>query len=243
MALLERVDRVLKLMSLRDDEDVRDALIEAMTAATETIGDALRTPLERATVEDFYLVPASRQYGPNVQRRRDDRVSRRLAGHLIPTQTEFELSRGFVDEGAAAVTVVASGEVDAIKGGDSSLNIDLVAEDRVDVNVEAEIGRVRLSDFGLANTYVRIGYTAGLVTDLGEPAVYRSVPSWLRQAALLQCALNLVVNPTLNPFQGEQGPSMEQLKVVDRQLGQLIDNHARYFPMAQKPIFSNVTLL
>lgn len=242
MALLERVDRVLKLMSTRDDEDVRDALVEAMTAATETIADALRTPLERATVEDFYLVPASRQYGPNVRRRTDDRVSRRFAGQLIPTQTEFQLSRGFVDTGVT-VTVVASSEVDALKGGDPSLNIDLVAEDRVDVNVEHELGRVRLSDFGLSSTYVRIGYTCGLTTDQGDPAVYQNVPSWLRQAAVLQASLLLIVNPTLNPFRGEEGPSVEQVKFVDRQLGQLLDSHARYLPMSEKPIFSNVTLL
>lgn len=243
MALLERIDRVLKLMSLRDDEDVRDALVEAMTAATETIADGLRTPLERATVEDFYLVKGSRTYGPSVRRVRDDRVSRRFATSLVPAQTEFLLSRGFVDEAAAAVTVVASGEVDALKSGDSSLNIDLVAEDRVDINVEAELGRVRVSDFGLQSTYVRIGYTAGLTTDQGDPAVYQNVPSWLRQAAVLQTALHLIVNPTLNPFRGEDGPSADQLKVADRQLGQLIDSHSRYLPMSEKPIFSNVTLL
>lgn len=245
MALLERIERVQKLLTVRGDEDVREALIEAMEAATETIADGLRTPLERATVEDFFLVAASRQYGPSVRRRRDDRSSDRFASSLVPSQTELLLSRGFVDEAAQTVALTTSGEMEALKGGTSTLVIDLVAEERVDVNVEAEAGIVRVSDYSFAGSYVKVAYTAGFTQDGGDPALFDpdTVPGWLKQASLLQASMTLILNPALNPFQGDAGPSVDQLKFVDRQLGQLIGSHARYAPMSVKPIFSSVTLV
>lgn len=235
--LLVDVESVRKRASLPDTKTVRDAIEGAVESATQVVPAELRyVDVSRADVSDVFFVERSQEF--RTTDRRSVLQSRRVGVAVAPAkQTKLLLSRGFVDEGAQALTAVASLTEDGLTAQTDGF-VDLRSVDGVDhVSVEAERGCLRVNDFGLAACYVLVTYKAGLLDDEGEPALFQGAPNWLRELVILDALLSLQQNPSLRR---EQVPE-DQIRDLRRRRAGIALDRARYFPMAWAPIDASAT--
>ncbi len=237
MPLLRSVDEMRERLGFSADND-RDEAIEAhLETAVETISDQIRTEIDRNDVVDTFFVRFSLRsaLGPAGRRPATGR-GQGIASSSAATTTLL-LGRGFVDDGTV-VTVVAGPTEDSLD--DSALRTDLRSApgSGIDhVTVDYERGVLRVNDYGLDGVYVRVGYKAGFLDDDATPAVYQSIPSWLIRANDLET--RILVNA--DAVFGRDQVDRDQQKTLETRLSRIVMKHARYIPIAEKPVTSVVT--
>lgn len=208
--------KLASLLSVREalgveaGQDGDNAILAALDAATDDIASRLRTALERTTARDDFAVETS-QYP---------------AGHLI----RLGLLRGFL---VGAPTVKAA-RLPAEFGVNE---IDLTAKATVDPEkgvvsiapgsgIDTGIGDETLG--GFRPWWLRVTYTAGFTATDGQH--FDAVPDWLALAARLHARVALSAHPMF-----VQNQSTADTRLLQGQLGRILERHARYLPWAETP--------
>ncbi len=238
MPLLRSVEETRNRLGFSADND-RDEAIEAhLETAVETISDQIRTEIDRVDVVDTFFVRLSLRSGAGSYASRRPSIGRGEGiGAGSAAQTTLLLSRGFLDSGTT-VEVVASGTENGL--GDSALYTDLrsLPGTSVDaVQVDLERGVLRVSDFALDGVYVRVTYKSGFLDDDASPAVYADVPSWLVTGNDLET--RILVNS--DAVFGRDQVNKDEQDRLETRLSRILMKHARYIPLAEKPIHSSDT--
>lgn len=221
---------------LPDVDHVRGGLAMALAAATEALESELRTEFAFSSrVDTFYL-----------------RDSRLRGGRF---HVELRLRAGLVDESENALVVEVAPlavQFTAENPGPDPVSLRDTSESVVDsadqyVSVDAEQGIVLVQDYRLLNTYVQVSYDAGLETVDGDDGLYkqsgaRSAPTWLQELATLYALREVEQTPHVGTPARDGGSrnASTRARVRDEQLARristLLDEHARYFPGAERPL-------
>lgn len=229
MSVLRSVADLRADLGYDDIKDVNESLESAIRTATESLASRLRDNFTRVTVVDEFYVEESLRTGRG-------RVSQ-----------NFKLSRGNVDS-AQTINVYASRSFQGANDNSaSSTRVDLQDVSGGDfdnfVRFNHERGEMIIADYQLGGSYVRVEYTAGFLTDGGNPAVYQGIPQWLSELATLEVSRRL---DQMNNFPRASRRTEEErqdTQNIEAQLGDIILGHARYMPMAMKPEISNETAI
>ncbi len=228
MALFQRVDKLRERLGYADTESTNAALLGALQDTKLALEAKLRTQFSRVTVVDEFLV-TSQNYG------------RSQLSRLI----KLDLSRGLVDT-AETVNVYAaatragldqSGSRIDLKNVDTGLNPSGVDQTILE---DAERGRMIVTDYAANAQWIRVTYTAGLVAEGGDPALYTNQPEWLTWLANIQAELNALSNPLLNPGvqQDSNRRSFETPRVTElrRSMEDGLHEHVCIGPGYNKPV-------
>jgi hypothetical protein len=226
MTILRSVADIRADLGYDDIRDVNESLESALRTATESLASRLRDDFTRATVVDEFYVETSLQSGK---------------GRVVQF---FKLCRGNVDSGETINVYVANSFQKVNDATAASVRVDLQ-----DVNGSGsnfvrfnhEKGEMNISDYAMGGLYCRVEYTAGFLTDGGNPAVYQGTPQWLKELATLEVSRRL---DQMNNFPRATRRTEEERQDtanIEAQLGDIILGHARYMPMAIKPEISNET--
>ncbi len=235
MPLLRSVEEMRERLGFSADNDRDEAIESHLETAVETLSDQIRTEIDRVDVVDTFFVRfslGSAVGGYSSRRPSIGRGAGIAAG--AAAQTILLLSRGFLDSGTT-VTVLASGTENGLS--DSALRTDLrsLPGTSVDaVQVDLERGVLRVSDFALDGVYVRVTYKAGFLDDDATPAVFQDVPVWLVRANDLET--RILVNS--DAVFGRDQVNKDEQNRLEQRLSRIIMKHARYIPLAEKPIHS-----
>ena len=226
MPLLISVADLRDATGFGDIEDVNKAMRSAIGVATATLESRLRCDFARVTVVDEHFVQASLR-----------------SGFSGPSKTALKLGQGMVDSGETIQVYAASTaanlddsskrtDLQAIQSGSSTISV---------VRFNYDSGEMFINDYSLNNCYIRTTYTAGMVSDGGDPEVYLAVPDWLQQACVLETgrrmdAMNVFPRTTRRTEEERQ-----DTENIEKQLNDLLLGHARYMPMAHKVEISTTT--
>ena len=232
---LAPVEAVRARAFLPDREDVNAGVAAALDAATEALESELRTEFAFRARSDLFRVADSRLRGSRFH-------------------SKFRLSAGLVDESSAALSVLVAPLAVAFEPenpGPAPTDLRDPSESGVDsddefVEVDATHGVVTVQDYRLLNQYVLVQYEAGLAVTPGDAGLYlqsgaRSVPSWLRELAVLYAVRDVELTPRAGgPSRDDRAGVATRARMRDSQLGRrvevLLDRYRRYFPDAHRPV-------
>ena len=237
MPLIRSVESTRDRLGFSVDND-RDAAFEShLETAVETISDRIRSEIDRVDVVDTFFVRFSLRSPIGTGGRSRPATSRNTGIAVAGSSTTtLLLSRGFVVDIGAGMTIHAAGTEDSLD--DSAIRSDLKSVSSIDhTMIEAERGVVRVQDFGLDGVYVRVSYRAGFLDDGASPAVYTTTPAWLVRANDLET--RILVNSDA-VFGRDKVEKAEQDR-LEMRLNNILYKHARYIPTAEKPIHSVAT--
>ena len=240
MPLILSVKELRDRLRHDDNEDINAAIQEALEAASETIPSTIRSDLTRVTVEEVFYIQRGLEWAPSVggypasRRLPASRAGVQLNQGHTATQAKLLLERGFVATGVA-YTAVAAGTYQSLS--DANSQVDLRSLNSKDLTLmHHEQGELLVMDFLFHNTYAKVTYTAGLEDDSGNPAVYQSVPEWLKQLAALEATRILNTNPVVATV-GSSGTSEARTAVAEQRektlkglIDKMVSAHARYRP-------------
>lgn len=197
---------VQEALGVEAGQDSDNAILAALDAATDDIASRLRTPFGRVTARDDFAVELG-QYP---------------AGHLV----RLGLTRGFL---TGAPTVKAARlPAEFGQSGIGASEIDLTARATVDPEkgVVSIAGEDELR--GFRPWWFRVSYSAGFTATDGRH--YDAVPGWLALAARLHARVALSAHPMF-----VQNQSTADARLLEGQLGRILEHHARYMPWAETP--------
>ncbi len=235
VALLQNIENMRARMGYDDRPEVNRAIEAALETSSVSVPQSARVNVTRVTVIDTFFVKNSLEYGNVIHRRFNEPAALVSSGRA--TTTSLKLSRQLLDS-VAAITVFAASSELGLDNTDARQDLQLVdGDDRTAFDFVR--GYLRVNDYGLANCYVRATYTAGLLTDDGDPAVFAGAPDWLVQAVSLDAQLMLNANPVVRAKELAE----DERRSVQRRLDRLIVDNTTYLPMSWKPVHSVETLV
>ncbi len=217
MPRLASVEAVRDRISADDLDIINCTVRETLDAATIHLEDELRTTFTRETgrVETFFV------------RSMDLRGGSQFAS--------LRLDKGLVDEGTTAVAVSAASTIQGLTDDPKNLrSYPTTGTDHVQVDLAR--GLLRISDLSVADLYIRVTYDAGInVMASPNDDVFdeSEVPSWLKEAAISQAVLWMESNPVLRSDVQRAGA----LRGLRDRFDRTVDQHARYYPHAENPIW------
>ena len=226
MTLLISVADLREATGFGDVTDVNKAIQSAISVATVTLASRLRCDFARVTVVDEFFVASSLR-----------------SGFSGPSRTAFKLGQGLIDSGET-IQVYASSTAYGLDAAATRADLQLVQNAGSTISVarfDHTGGQMFINNYQLNNCYVRVTYTAGLVSDGGDPDVYLSVPDWLHEACVLETTRRM---DSMNIFPRTARRTEEErqdTENIEMQLNDLILGHARYMPMAHKVEISTTT--
>lgn len=237
--LLASVEAVRDELTFDDIPDVDKAILGALKSTSRVLERRLRTDFAFAAVTDTFMVDPTRklsipqlQISTNLVTPRRSRVGTGLFANSPLYETQFSLSRGFLDSTAIAdLTVVSATMINHF--GDSSLEADLrnfEGDGEDHTFTSAEEGRLRVLQIDVRGLFVQATYNAGFT--VASDDLYDDVPGWLETAAILHSQIMLDKNPVLRRPEGAES----QIETLLFQYNEIIDEKIRYHPSAVKPL-------
>ena len=228
MAVLNSIPSLRRRLTLDDTDDINAAIEEALESTSDSLAAELRMPFQRNSIVDNFFVKESLDFGGTVSNRRSGTLGV-LSSTSSSSTAVLKLSRGFVDS-TETVTVYASSTRSQLEVAGSRTN--LVTPDNY-VSLDYEKGVLRISDYSLNNTYLRVEYVAGFTDDGGSPQMYIGTPSWLQELGKLTATITLHSNPVIiNPKINRDERFDRLLTLTTRQIDRIMNAQARYYPMA-----------
>ena len=228
-AMLLSVDELRERLGFGERPDIDTALENALKQTTISLEARLRTKFDRVDATDTFFVKWSLDHAGTFQ---DRDAERRLEQSSQVSQTPLKLSRGLVD---SITSAYASSTVNGLSAASSRTDLTTVLDGSSALLLREEEGELRIVDFGMTNLYVQVVYKAGLLTDDGCPARFESVPDWLVELAVIEASLLLNSNPNVR----RESLPEDELKSLKELRGNIVLDHARYFPGAWKTKDSN----
>ncbi len=234
MPLLRSVEETRERLGYSADND-RDEAIEAhLETAVETLSDQIRTEIDRVDTVDTFFVRASLRSPLGGSNRRPAAGRGEGIASGAAAATTLLLSRGFLDS-STTVTVLAAGSENDLS--DSALRTDLRSAPGTGidhVSIDYDRGVLRVNDYGLDGVYVRVTYKAGFLDDDATPAVFQDLPTWLVRGNDLET--RILVNS--DSVFGRDEVKKDEQDRLEQRLSVILMKHARYIPLAEKPIHS-----
>ncbi len=237
MAIIQTVRSVRDRLGYGNTDLVNNAIEAALGSAAVALENSIRTGLARATVDDIFFVINTFDFG-STQTRRISAATPRVFLPVGVMSAELLLTRGFVDSGQTITVTVANSMRNLLGTGEGqSFNI-LSPKDYTLLNDQK--GLMGIYEYDISQTYVRVQYTAGFVTDGGCPEVYvtTALENWLVEASALKTTLLLNGNPAVR----REALDEEEIKTIKAQLDNILTSKSRYAPASWKPERGVVTL-
>lgn len=219
LPLVVPVAEVREAMQLGPGKGLEATIEAEIRRAQQAVLDHVRTPIDRVTCVDDFIVSSSVCLGPAT---------------LPIWVTRLKLSRGIVDEEETISVWSATRRLDL---GDADAREDL--RDQADgdlVTVNAEKGLVTVTGMDLSSDMVRVSYTAGLTSDTGNDAKYQDVPVWLIDMVTLKAMINLW--PILRSEKDQRGIDVKKMQL---QYDEMKGAHVRYLPGCVHPFSVTAT--
>jgi hypothetical protein len=187
--------------------DIDNAIRSCLKSATSILSARLGSPFDAGEFVDRYYVnaPGFRDGGS--------------------VQTEFRLSRGFVQE----ITGAGWSDSMTVLGMRPVPLLEYMIMDQRD----REIGRVRDYTTPYGRSYVSIAYKAGFPVSKFDDETYDLdvVPGWLQEAAKMRALILLNGNAAL-----EQATIKIDTKTLGEELNAILAEKKRYTPVAMLPL-------